>query len=214
MTDRLASIRRPFEQGVQFIADMSETRENHYAGLACDVLISLVLLSIGLRRAEAHPALAVATLLAGVLLFTLIEYSFHRWLFHKPVPLFEPGHRKHHQDPLGHDSLPFFLPPVLVLMLAGLFALALPEAYALLLAGGIAAGYAAYGLSHVVIHATRFRHPLARRWAASHHVHHYHPDCNFGVTTPLWDILLGTRRVRPRQGNAPKDQASRDKQVA
>jgi dihydroceramide fatty acyl 2-hydroxylase len=31
-------------------------------------------------------------------------------------------------------------------------------------------------------------------------VHHYHPDCNFGVTTPLWDYLLGTRYVRqPRR---------------
>jgi len=27
-------------------------------------------------------------------------------------------------------------------------------------------------------------------------VHHYHPDSNFGVTTPLWDVLLGTRYVR------------------
>jgi sterol desaturase/sphingolipid hydroxylase (fatty acid hydroxylase superfamily) len=31
-------------------------------------------------------------------------------------------------------------------------------------------------------------------------VHHYHPDTNFGVTTPLWDILLRTRYVRqPRK---------------
>jgi dihydroceramide fatty acyl 2-hydroxylase len=46
----------------------------------------------------------------------------------------------------------------------------------------------------------RFQHPLLRRWAAAHHVHHYHPDSNFGVTTPLWDYLLGTRYVRrPRQ---------------
>jgi sterol desaturase/sphingolipid hydroxylase (fatty acid hydroxylase superfamily) len=39
----------------------------------------------------------------------------------------------------------------------------------------------------------RFRRPLARRWAAAHHIHHYHPHSNFGVTTPLWDILLRTR---------------------
>jgi sterol desaturase/sphingolipid hydroxylase (fatty acid hydroxylase superfamily) len=199
MINMLQAIGRPFEGGAQFIARMSETRENHWAGLACDVLVSLVLMGVGVLRAWGHPLAVAATLLSGLLLFTLIEYSFHRWLFHKPVPLFEPGHRKHHEDPLGHDSLPFFLPPVLVLMLSGVFSLVLPNAYALLLAGGIAAGYAAYGLSHVVIHATRFRHPLGRRWAASHHVHHFHPDCNFGVTTPLWDILLGTRRVRSRR---------------
>jgi len=196
MINTLQTIARPFEDAGRFIARMSETRENHWAGLASDALISLLLIALGLRHTVTHTVLALATFLIGLLMFTLVEYSFHRWLFHQPVPLFEPGHRKHHLDPLGHDSLPFFLPPVLVLLLAGLFTLVLPNGFALLLAGGIAAGYAAYGLSHVAIHATRFRHPLARRWAASHHVHHFHPDCNFGVTTPLWDILLGTRRIR------------------
>jgi 4-hydroxysphinganine ceramide fatty acyl 2-hydroxylase len=31
--------------------------------------------------------------------------------------------------------------------------------------------------------------------AAHHLIHHHHPDANFGVTTPLWDIVLGTRYV-------------------
>ncbi|MEW5315698.1 MAG: hypothetical protein WDW38_007108 [Sanguina aurantia] len=57
-------------------------------------------------------------------------------------------------------------------------------------------GYIIYGLSHFTIHHVRFKHPLLRRWAGSHHVHHYHPDTNFGLTTPLWDVLLGTRYVR------------------
>jgi len=69
----------------------------------------------------------------------------------------------------------------------------LPASAALLFTGGMAAGYAAYGLTHTVFHTVRFRRPLARRWAAAHHIHHYHPHSNFGVTTPLWDILLKTR---------------------
>jgi len=77
-----------------------------------------------------------------------------------------------------------------------LFALAIPVGYALLLAGAIAAGYAAYGLSHVVIHVHRFKSPMMRRWAGFHNVHHYHPDANFGVTTGLWDVILGTRYQR------------------
>ena len=110
----------------------------------------------------------------------------------------EPGHRKHHENPLGYDSLPFFLPPLVILAIAALFGLVLPASHALLLSGGLAAGYAIYGLSHGIIHSTSFRHPLSRRWAARHHIHHHHPDKNFGVTTPLWDIILGTRHVSSR----------------
>ena len=188
-----------FDEAVQPIARMSETRANSRAGLAADIATSIALLFEGLRRAHTHPVAALVTVLFGVLLFSLIEYCFHRWLFHGPVALMEQGHRKHHDDPLGFDSLPFFLPPLVIVLLAGLFALLIPASYAMLLAGGVAAGYAVYGLSHGVIHSTRFRHPLGRRWAASHHIHHYHPDKNFGVTTPLWDIILGTRHGSDRQ---------------
>lgn len=82
-----------------------------------------------------------------------------------------------------------------MLGLAGVLALAIPTTYALLLTGALAAGYAAYGLSHTAIHVMRFHNPLTRRWAAAHHIHHCHPKRNFGVTTPLWDIVLRTRYV-------------------
>lgn len=64
--------------------------------------------------------------------------------------------------------------------------------------GPATTGYALYGVTHDLIHSTRFRRPLARRWAANHHIHHFHPDKNFGVSTPLWDIILGTRHVSGR----------------
>jgi sterol desaturase/sphingolipid hydroxylase (fatty acid hydroxylase superfamily) len=56
-----------------------------------------------------------------------------------------------------------------------------------------------------VIHAHRFKNPLMRRWAGFHNIHHYHPEANFGVTTSLWDVILGThyhRQPRPNPGNA------------
>jgi len=79
------------------------------------------------------------------------------------------------------------------LLLATLLTYVMPTGSALLLGGSIAAGYAAYGLSHWSIHAYRFRHPLVRTWAAAHHIHHNHPERNFGVTSPLWDMLLRTQ---------------------
>lgn len=186
--------------GVDAIVRMSATRTNYWAELGLDVALGLVLLVEGWRRHPGGPLVALLALGLGLLAFSFIEYFFHRWMFHTRVPLFEQGHRTHHEQPLGYDSLPFFLPATVLLVLAGVFALIMPTGFALLMAAAITFGYVIYGLSHFTIHHVRFKQPLLRRWAGAHHVHHYHPDANFGVTTPLWDMLLGTRYVRqPRK---------------
>jgi len=185
------------------IARLSTTRANARAGLVADVLVSCLLLLAGATRGDLPVATVLVTVLFGLVLFSFVEYCFHRWLFHGPVDLLEQGHRRHHEQPQAHDSLPFFAPPLVALALAFVLSAWLPASVALVFTGGIAAGYAAYGLTHSVFHNVRFRRALGRRWAAAHHIHHCHPDRNFGVTTPLWDIVLRTRyasgRSRPEQ---------------
>ncbi|HEX5326523.1 MAG TPA: sterol desaturase family protein [Acetobacteraceae bacterium] len=156
----------------------------------------MALVAAALWYGQIRATAAALTMLAGLIAFTFIEYAAHRWLFHGRTGPFEAGHNNHHLDPVGYDALPFFLPPLFMCALAAIFALVIPAGYALLLAGVIAGGYAAYGMAHVVIHARRFKYPLMRRWAGFHNIHHYHPESNFGVTTGLWDVLLGTRYQR------------------
>jgi sterol desaturase/sphingolipid hydroxylase (fatty acid hydroxylase superfamily) len=182
------------------IVRMSTTATNYWAEVVIDSLLCLALLVAGWRHPGVGPLQALLAVGLGLLAFSFIEYFFHRWMFHTRVPLFAQGHEQHHNNPLGYDSLPFFLPPAVLLALAGVFVLVMPTGFALLLASAITFGYIVYGLSHFIIHHVRFSQPLLRRWASAHHVHHYHPDSNFGVTTPLWDLLLGTRYVRqPRK---------------
>ena len=180
---------------LQWLSRLSTSRFNNYAGLSSDVAVALGLIVAGLRRDELHAIMILWLVLCGLLIFSLIEYVVHRWLFHGPFEVFEQGHRRHHEEPQGYDALPFFLPPLAYLLLAVLLTYVMPTSSALLLGGSIAAGYAAYGLSHWSIHAYRFRHPLVRTWAAAHHIHHNHPERNFGVTSPLWDLLLRTQYV-------------------
>lgn len=175
------------------IARMSSTPANYWVGQAADFVVSFVLLGAAFWVDHSRPLQAALVFLLGLFIFSFIEYAFHRWLFHGMVPLFERGHTLHHEKPLGYDSLPFFFPPAVALLLAAALTQVLPVATALLLSGAIALGYALYGFSHLVIHRRgRFNHPLARKWAAVHHVHHHHPDKNYGVTSPLWDFILGT----------------------
>lgn len=189
---------------VQVLQRISATRANGRIGLAADIVVGFVLLFAGIGRHDLHSIVGLQAIILGLVVFSFVEYCFHRWLFHGPVRVLEQSHRKHHQTPLAFDALPFFLPPLGMLTTAAVLALVLPTSFALLLSSGLAAGYAAYGLSHTIIHNVRFRHSLPRRWAAAHYIHHHHPNANFGVTTPLWDILLGTRYTsKPMRGSDP-----------
>jgi len=186
--------------GVDSIVRMSSTQTNYWVEVAVDVTLGLLLIDEGWRLHAGGPLTALLAIALGLFAFSFVEYFFHRWMFHTRIPLFEQGHRMHHERPLGYDSLPFFLPGAVLLILTGLCMLVVPAGFALLMMGSVTFGYIAYGLSHFTIHHVRFKHPLLRRWAGAHHVHHYHPESNFGVTTPLWDVLLGTRYVRqPRK---------------
>jgi 4-hydroxysphinganine ceramide fatty acyl 2-hydroxylase len=199
-----ARLPAPLEWLARPLLRLSGSQFNLRAGLLSDSLVSLVLISAGMWYGRMHALGAGLTVLCGLFAFSFIEYAAHRWLFHGHTGPFEAGHARHHVDPLGYDALPFFMPPLFMCALGLLFSAAIPVGYALLLAGAIAAGYAAYGLSHVVIHVHRFKSPFMRRWAGFHNIHHYHPDANFGVTTGLWDAILRTRyqrRPRPAGGS-------------
>ncbi|MGP1667303.1 MAG: sterol desaturase family protein [Rhodanobacter sp.] len=186
--------------GVDAIVRMSSTRTNYWLEVVVDVMLGMALLIEGWHRHTGASASAWLAVGLGLFAFSFIEYFFHRWMFHTRIPLFAQGHRVHHENPLGYDSLPFFLPAVVLLVLTGLSVAVMPTGFALLTCGAITFGYIIYGLAHFAIHHVRFKQPWLRRWAGAHHVHHHHPETNFGVTTLLWDVLLRTRYARqPRK---------------
>ena len=188
-------IRHPFNRLMDSIAKLSKTPFNYWAEFAVDIPLGVSLIVLGLYYSNGNPITVFLIILFGLFLFSFLEYSIHRWLFHGSIRIIVQGHQAHHENPLGYDALPFFVPALILLALAGVFVLFVPVSAALLLTGTIAFGYVTYGLSHYTIHHHRFHRILARNWAAKHHIHHHHPDTNFGVTTHLWDLLIGTGYV-------------------
>lgn len=145
---------------------------------------------------------AVLACAAGFLGWTLIEYLAHRFFFHwtpRQVRLrrFLQGlHLRHHGDPRNPDRLlvkpPFSLGISLILAL--LLAVALPnwELVACAL-GGLWAGFFVYELTHFRIHLSQSSGRILMGQRRRHFVHHFVDDTKwFGVTTGLWDHLLGT----------------------
>ena len=189
---------------------LSRTRANYWLEPMLDTLLGVALLGAGLRR---HVSLteAVSLVALGLFLFSFMEYVFHRWVFHGPLhTTMARGHAAHHANPLGYDALPFFLPALVLSCVIAAGALLAPAADVWLIASGIAFGYVAYGLAHFMIHHVRFRNARLRRWAARHRIHHHHPECNFGVTTSLWDALLATRYAPRRSTSAASARSASD----
>ena len=139
---------------------------------------------------------AFATVLAGFLAWTLIEYAGHRWGMHGTnSSVLARSHRAHHQAP---DDLSirgsFVYGSVALFAIAGsaaITSLILGQA-AWYLALGFSIGVLSYIVSHWITHlaagSTRLRAP----WAAHLRHHAGHPDTNFGFSTSMWDRVFGT----------------------
>ena len=165
------------------------------------VVLALGLLSVLWQGLS--PGLALAWAAGGLLLWTLLEYVLHRWLFHW-VPAGATGrqlhflmHGIHHLDPWDGTRLVF--PPlagvIVALPIFGLLWLALPLAAAMAAMAGLLVGYIAYDMTHYHVHhrACRTRWgKFLKAWHLAHH--HKHWDAMFGVSTPLWDLVFRTGR--------------------
>jgi len=183
-------------------------------------VIVLTLLA-GLSRGVG-PLAALGLFAGGALLWTLAEYVIHRFTFHVPRDLEErtneavsrvpPGdavlphlawsekayflvHGVHHLYP--NDSRRLVMPPAVSIPLAVvfyfLFGLLLGTPSALPFFAGFVAGYLAYDTTHFAVHHFRCRGRWSAHMKKVHMRHHYlNPDRNFGVSTPLWDLVLGT----------------------
>jgi sterol desaturase/sphingolipid hydroxylase (fatty acid hydroxylase superfamily) len=146
----------------------------------------------------ATAALAGAT--AGLALWSLVEYWFHRLLFHyQPRSAWGKRlhflmHGIHHAYPQDRTRLVMPLPvsvPLAVLFYV-LFRCCFGVHHSALFAG-FALGYLAYDSLHYAIHHFPMRNRAAR-WLKRHHLRHHFTDerAGYGVSSPVWDWVFGT----------------------
>ena len=139
---------------------------------------------------------------AGLLVFTPLEYATHRFLFHwrarseRGRRMVDFMHGVHHKQ--LNDPMRTLMPPMMTLPLAVFFfaitALFLDRPWLEAAFGGFLIGYLAYDLIHWGCHNTRMPTRLGRALKRYHLRHHYdRRPGNYGVSSPLWDFLLGTR---------------------
>jgi sterol desaturase/sphingolipid hydroxylase (fatty acid hydroxylase superfamily) len=162
-----------------------------------------VLAYVGYRGLAAGVPLLtfVGLVLAGALLWTLTEYTLHRYLFHYTGPrpwqrrMYFVLHGVHHDFPQDAERLvmPLGASIPLGVLFYGLLRLALgPE-----LVGpafmGFGLGYLAYDGMHYAVHHFKMGSRFGR-WMKRYHMIHHHTgvDARYGVSSPLWDWVFGT----------------------
>ena len=159
-------------------------------------LVALVYTTIAVRMAFVSDQMLFAFPM-GLILFSLVEYAIHRWIFHyfeiSNPGLYDRLHGAHHRKPndMKRQSVPLFYSfivavPVIALSLFGAFEAAI--------ATGFTVGYIIFEVLHAVAHARwakRSKVPLVRI-LVQHHVTHHYKDSKtaYGLSIPLWDLVF------------------------
>lgn len=140
--------------------------------------------------------------LAGVFIWTFVEYILHRFLFHyHPKNEFTKKlhwtfHGVHHDYP--QDSMRLVMPPAVSIPLATAFFFIFKYIFGQELVNpffaGFLLGYLIYDIMHYSLHHFAFKSKWLLRLKTHHMKHHYvEPNEGFGVSSPFWDSIFGTR---------------------
>ncbi|HEX8068694.1 MAG TPA: sterol desaturase family protein [Pyrinomonadaceae bacterium] len=190
---------------------------------------TVVMLALALRTP--HPFRALAFFLLGVPVWTLVEYTSHRFVFHRHFKqskkaykkfytglankYLDPLHFGHHERPTDalhisgrlRDLMPLFVISVVVSCLVS-------PIYSLpVLLAGVVQCYVIEEWTHHCMHYYNFRLPYFRRIKAYHLYHHSSRgiDLGYGITNEFWDIVFRTRfppHVRARLNSGAAGRAA------
>jgi sterol desaturase/sphingolipid hydroxylase (fatty acid hydroxylase superfamily) len=143
----------------------------------------------------------VGGFLGGLLAWTLLEYTLHRWVFHLSLGtgafrrnILFMAHGYHHEFP--DDPGRLVAPPLMSWPIAAVLAalyLTVLGPFAEVAFAGTLVGYIAYDWVHYYTHHAR---PTSRlgQYIRRYHILHHHRDhdAKYGISSPLWDVIIGT----------------------
>ena len=137
----------------------------------------------------------------GLVVWTLIEYVLHRYVFHFKAKSFLGKsilylfHGLHHDDP--QDPTRLLMPPVpaviYLILLWQFFSLCIPARYLETFMAFFIIGYLCYDYIHYGTHHFKMNGTIGKYLKRHHLKHHFaHEDSKYGVSSPLWDYIFGT----------------------
>lgn len=149
-----------------------------------------------------HTPYEIASMVGfGIFIWTLLEYSLHRFLFHIKTTSYWGNtahyllHGCHHKHPM--DGLRLVFPPaataILLVPFWNLIALFATPSTAPALFGGGLLGYVMYDCTHYYLHHGQPARGVPKDLKKYHLNHHFRiQTLGFGITSSLWDRVFGT----------------------
>jgi sterol desaturase/sphingolipid hydroxylase (fatty acid hydroxylase superfamily) len=171
---------------------LAARQSNYWIGFVSDPASAVFFVVWDVWALHASPAWLVLSYIAGIFNWTLFEYVFHRWIYHRGKTLAHAGHRMHHEHPKMLIGMPWFMTTGFLWLLWYLFAYKLKAPYFMTFWAGMVTGYLVYSALHHIHHHFSFRGAWYRKLYAHHQVHHKFENVNFGVTNRFWDHVFGT----------------------
>jgi 4-hydroxysphinganine ceramide fatty acyl 2-hydroxylase len=152
----------------------------------------------------------------GLLLWSLVEYTMHRWVFHyQPTSgwgkrLHFLLHGVHHDYP--QDARRLVMPPIIslpvLLIFYGVF-LAVFGRISPAVFAGLIFGYLCYDMIHYATHHFSMKRGVWL-WLKQYHMRHHYKDdhVGYGVSSPLWDFVFRTRTTHAAGSEQPQDEVA------
>jgi len=182
------------------------TRTHIALPISIFVVLAICLVGYGITTGILNLLSAIGLFAAGLLMWTLLEYVAHRFVFHMEpdTPLKEniqyKFHGVHHDYPKDKDRLA--MPPVVSLVIASAFFFLFKLLFGQFVFGilsGFLFGYALYLFVHYAVHAYAPPKNFLKVLWVNHSIHHYKDhDSVYGVSSPMWDYVFGTMPKRSR----------------
>lgn len=175
--------------------------------------LAVILMGYTIYEGVLGAGAGVLVFLAGLIVFTLVEYLVHRYTYHMPTSTAQRErlqyvlHGVHHEYP--RDKSRLALPPILAIAVASAFFVLyrlLLGTYGIPFTAGFVAGYATYLCVHYSVHAFPPPKNFFRYLWVHHALHHYQQtEAAFGVSSPLWDLIF--RTMPEKRDNAIRTKA-------
>jgi len=164
------------------------------------VYVPVIIITAYLGLTEAGILAGIISFIGGTFLWTITEYTIHRWAFHFE-PKTETGkkihflvHGIHHDYP--RDATRLVMPLLVSVPLAFVFYFLfyyIFGVYHFAAFSGFVFGYVSYDSIHYATHHLPMKNKVGNFLRVYHLRHHYEDDQTaYGVSNPLWDYIFRT----------------------
>ncbi len=195
-----------------FDSDFMEFFTHIHPSLPLVIYVPVVLYSLYVTHEQMSDSQRILLFIGGMIVWTVTEYALHRHVFHF-IPENAWGKRLHfimhgvHHD-YPNDSRRLVMAPAISIPLSivffFLFEAVCGPRFVYPFFAGFMTGYLCYDMTHYAIHHFSMKNRVGNYLRKHHFRHHYSDaDINFGVSSPVWDVVFGTLNNEGKENSEP-----------